>query len=228
MKRALEKIEKAVIRIGAVLGVVSMVILLHSEILKPSPPNIDVLFMLSNSDEINYAQQMSDPKEIQTEAFPLGLVLFNNGGTVAKGVILSLIANQGVSFTFKGLEVETRHILEDKARAGALYRIRLGNVNPGEKVFLDENIWCQSFNMARVGGFRAVLKDGQEKDMPLTSLMVIHDFEVRLSGENTGMKTRYLYLTTGFEARFRERKEPYYTFREEAVTFYKGDSRPND
>ena len=50
MKRALVTIEKILIRIGAVLGVVATIILLRSEILKPSPPDIDVAFLLSDSD----------------------------------------------------------------------------------------------------------------------------------------------------------------------------------
>jgi len=223
MKPALVTIEKTIIRIGAILGIVSTVILLASEVLKPSPPDIDVVFLLSNSDEINYAQQVSDPKEKHTEAFPLGLVVHNNGGTVAKGVVLSFIADRTEIFTFKGLKVEEKSILSESGFR-PLYRIHLGSVNPGEKVFLDENIWCQTFNIYRVTRVTAIKKSGEKKDMPLAEFRILHDFEVRLSGENAGMKTRNLYLTTGVEAQFRENKKPYYTFKEGAITFHKSDT----
>jgi len=77
MKRALMLIEQIFIRIGALLGVLATIILFCSQVLKSSPPDIDVAFLLSDSDEINYAQQVSDPKEKYTEAFPLGLVIHN-------------------------------------------------------------------------------------------------------------------------------------------------------
>jgi hypothetical protein len=222
MKRALAIIEKTFIRVGAVLGVVATIILLNSEILKPSPPDIDVSFLLSHGDEINYVQEVSDPNEKHTEAFPLGLVVQNNGGTVAKSVILSLIADQAEIFTFKGLKFEARNILAESGFR-PLYRIHLGNVNPDEKVFLDENIWCQTFNICRVR-VKAIKNNGDENEVPLSELRVIHDFEVRLSVENAGMKTRNLYLTTGIESQFKEKKKPYYTFQDGKITFHQGDT----
>jgi len=102
-----------------------------------------------------------------------------------------------------------------------LYRIHLGNINPGEKVFLDSNIWCQTFNMFSITSVKAVKKSGEEYDMPLDEFRVMHDFQVRLSGENTEMKTRNLYLTTGVEGQFKKTKKPYYTYQKGAIAYHK-------
>ncbi len=50
MKRILLMIEKVVIRMGALLGIVATIVLLKSELLKPSPPNVEVTFLLFKSD----------------------------------------------------------------------------------------------------------------------------------------------------------------------------------
>jgi hypothetical protein len=41
MKRFLLTFEKVGVRIGAILGVLSTIILLRSKVLKPSPPNVE-------------------------------------------------------------------------------------------------------------------------------------------------------------------------------------------
>jgi hypothetical protein len=219
VKKALLVLEKVIIRVGAILGILATVALLRSEVLKPGPPNIDISFLLSNSDEINYAQQVSDPTEKYTEPFPLGLTVYNKGKSAAKGVVLSIISDPTQTFKFNALNVETRNILkEDSFRQ--LFRIQLGHINPGEKVFLDENIWCQVFNIYRVK-VKAVFED-EKKDVPLGELSVVNDFEIRLSAENAEMKTKYLYLTSGIEEQFKKKKKPYYIFKEGHITFIKG------
>ena len=224
MKRKLVIVEKTLIRIGALLGVVATGILLYSEVLKPSPPNIDVAFLLSNSDTINYAQQVSDPEESHTEAFPVGLVVHNNGGTIAKDVVLSFIADKAEIFTFQGLRVEKSYLLVDGTGFRPLYRIHLGSVNPGEMLCLAENVWCQTVNIHKFTSVKAVKNSGEKHEIPLSELWIAHDFEIRLSAANAGMKTRHLYLNTGIQTRFRDNKKPHYTYKGGAITFHKGDS----
>lgn len=101
MKRILLKVETIFLRVGAVLGVVAIVILLNSEMFRPGPPDMEVYFTLSRSAEINYAYQGSDPAPDYTEAFPLVLVIHNSGGTLAKNVSLSLFPGYAQKCRFK-------------------------------------------------------------------------------------------------------------------------------
>jgi hypothetical protein len=137
-------------------------------------------------------------------------VLHNKGGTVAKNVVLSLLPESTAAFKFKDLQVDTRNITREDGFI-PIHRIRLGNINPGEKVFLDQNIWCQVFNMNRVR-VNAYYKSGEEKEMPLDSFRITYDFEVKVSSENAEAKTKYLYLTTGLEGQFKNKDKPYYTY----------------
>ena len=219
MEAFFSKVEKTFLRIGAVLAVLSTIFLLRSEFFKPSAPDLNTTFLLSQSDEINYAQQLSEPDQKFSEGFPVGFIVRNVGETVAKNVILTLCLEHTIEMQIKGIPSEVRNVVaEDGFRQ--LHRINLGNINPGESLPLDENIWCRVFNMNRVK-VQALHKDNTKKDVPISSLHITYDLEIRVSAENVPLKTEHLYLTTGIEDQFKTKSVPYYTYYDGMITYHK-------
>ena len=109
---------------------------------------------------MNYAQEYSVTSDGYTEPFPLGIVVYNDGETVAQEVVLSIIAGQErwVLLKFNGLQVETVNVLKENGFE-PLHKIKLGNINPGERVFLDENIFCKVVNIHRFQA-EGIMKNG--------------------------------------------------------------------
>lgn len=174
--------------------------------------------LLSRSDELNYAQEvLSDEKEY-TGGFPLGITIKNTGGIAAKNVVVTLLPDKELQFKFSDLLVETSNIATSDGFK-PIHRIQVGDLNPGDRVFLDEAIWCRAFNISRMT-VQAITQSGKERELPLAELRMIFDLEVRLSAENVGSEARHLYLTTGIEDQFIKNKKTYYTYRDGKITIH--------
>lgn len=219
MKAFFSTAEKTFLRVGAVLAVVSTILLLRSEFFRPSPPDLKSVFLLSRTDELNYAQQLSEPDQQFSEDFPIGLIISNAGGTVAKDVILYLFPEHTMEMKIMGIPSEIRNVVADDGFR-QLHRLTLGDINPGENIPFDENIWCRVFNLNRLK-VQAVHKDKTKKDVPISRLHITYDLEARLSAENAPLKTIHLYLTTGIEDQFLPKGVPYYTYTNGKISYHK-------
>ena len=218
MKQFLLVSEQVFIRVGAVLGVIATILLLRAEIAKPGPPRLNAEFLLSSSDALNYAQEMLPPEEKYTGGFPLGITIRNTGSTSAKNVVVTLLPGRELQFKFGDLLVESSNIATSDGFK-PIHRVRLGDINPGDKVFLYETIWCRAINISRMT-VQSIAKSGTERKLELAELRIIFDLEVRLSAENVGSETRHLYLTTGIEEQFKNNNKTYYTFRDGKITIH--------
>jgi len=222
VKKLFPEIEKHIIRIGALLGVVATILLIRAEFVRFKAPNLEIFYLASQGHEINFAPLLNENKTTFSMKIPFGIVVHNNGNDVARNVLLSLIMDKGMQIGAKKIPSEIYNMMIDDGFR-KLIKLKLGDINPGDNISLMNIIWVQVRDLRNITA-KPVFNGKEGEPLPLDSIQLSYDIEARITSENSELKTIYLLLNTAMEDYFIRKDLPYCTYSYDGQFSY----HPND
>jgi hypothetical protein len=196
--------------LGALAALVAIIDFVQPRVFSPTPPNLDVRFLLSGDSTLYYAQPRLDREVKSTGLIPLGLTVKNIGDVTAKAVVLTFIADVTMDSIVRDPQGETRNVMSDKG-FNRHHIIMLGDIHPGQVRTLESAIWCSVLNIQQVR-MESYQSDGTTKRFATSETEVRYELEVRLNAENSPQKVSHLHLRTSLAERYQNKGLPYFTF----------------
>jgi hypothetical protein len=238
----ISKIEKLLLRIGALLGVLVTAFAVWHEYKnqhkKSYPPQVGVEYVLSGNKELDLALDWQ--KTYTGALLPVGIRIQNTGGEVIKNLVADFAMRKDSCVDLYIRNRDKSLVPKKTGMSGnvpiAEYKLRHGTLNPGESItlleemqaFLDPTTVHHYHNLPNE--ITLVLKDGTEAKMDPRYVDWVAEAEliVTVSGDNLPATSTVLRIVLGNDSYFDGRGLPYITVAGTKFIFHRSKPKKSD